>query len=84
LARQGIDQLVACGLLGRSIAKGAKRAGLDQSHILEVPDARAAAIALKRVVQPGDVVLIKASRGMKLELVADALQGAKRSTRKAS
>ena len=84
LARQGIDQLVACGLLGRRIAKGAKRAGLDQSHILEVPDARAAAIAAKRVVQPGDVVLIKASRGMKLELVADALQGAKRSTRKAS
>ncbi|HEX6727374.1 MAG TPA: UDP-N-acetylmuramoyl-tripeptide--D-alanyl-D-alanine ligase, partial [Nitrospira sp.] len=84
LARQGIDQLVACGLLGRSLAKGAKQAGLDQSHILEVPDARAAAIAAKRVVQPGDVVLIKASRGMKLELVADALQGAKRSTRKAS
>ncbi len=84
LARQGIDQLVVCGLLGHSLAKGAKRAGLDQSHILEVSDARAAAIAVKRVVQPGDVVLIKASRGMKLELVADALQGAKRSTRKAS
>ena len=84
LACQGIDRLVACGLLGRSLAKGANRAGLDQAHILEVPDARAAAAAVKTIVKPGDAVLIKASRGMKLELVADALQGAKRTTKKAS
>lgn len=84
LARQGIDRLVACGPLGRSLAKGARQAGMDQSHILEVPDARAAAAAVKPVVKPGDAVLIKASRGMKLEFVADALQGAKRTTKKAS
>jgi UDP-N-acetylmuramoyl-tripeptide--D-alanyl-D-alanine ligase len=57
---------------------------LNQAHILEVPDARAAAAAVKAVVKPGDVVLIKASRGMKLEFVADALQGAQRTTKKAS
>ncbi|MEK6586564.1 MAG: cyanophycin synthetase, partial [Nitrospirota bacterium] len=84
VARHGIDQLVACGLLGRSLAKGAKQAGLDQTHILEVPDARAASAAIKTFVKPGDTVLIKASRGMKLELVADALRGATRTTRKAS
>jgi UDP-N-acetylmuramoyl-tripeptide--D-alanyl-D-alanine ligase len=84
VARHGIDRLVACGPLGRNLAKGAKQAGLDPSHILEVPDARAAAAAVKTVAKPGDVVLIKASRGMKLELVADALQGAKRTTKKAS
>jgi UDP-N-acetylmuramoyl-tripeptide--D-alanyl-D-alanine ligase len=84
LAHQGIDDLVACGVLGRSLANGAKKAGLNQAHILEVPDARAAAAAVKAVVKPGDVVLIKASRGMKLEFVADALQGAQRTTKKAS
>jgi UDP-N-acetylmuramoyl-tripeptide--D-alanyl-D-alanine ligase len=84
VARHGIDQLVACGQLGRSLAKGAKQAGLDQAHILEVPDARAASAAIKTVVKPGDTVLIKASRGMKLELVADALRGATHTTRKAS
>lgn len=84
VARHGIDQLVACGLLGRSLAKGAKQAGLDQAHILEVPDARAASAAIKTFVKPGDIVLIKASRGMKLELVADALRGATHTTRKAS
>ncbi len=83
LARQGIDLLVACGVLGRSLAKGAKQAGLDQSRILEVPDARAAAAAVKKVVKPGDAVLIKASRGMRLELVVDALQRTKR-TKKGS
>lgn len=82
LARQGIDQLVACGVLGRSLARGARQAGLDLSRILEVPDARAAAAAVKKVVKPGDAVLIKASRGMKLELVADALQRAKHTTKK--
>jgi UDP-N-acetylmuramoyl-tripeptide--D-alanyl-D-alanine ligase len=84
LARQNIDQLVACGVLGRHLAKGAKQAGLDQSRILEVPDARAAAAAVRTVVKPGDAVLIKASRGMKLELVADVLRGAKRTMKKAS
>ncbi len=82
LARQGIDQLVACGVLGRSLARGARQAGLDPSCILEVPDARAAAAAAKKVVKPGDTVLIKASRGMKLELVADALQRAQHTTKK--
>jgi UDP-N-acetylmuramoyl-tripeptide--D-alanyl-D-alanine ligase len=82
LARQGIDQLVACGVLGRSLARGARQAGLDPARILEVPDARAAAAAAKKVVKPGDAVLIKASRGMKLELVADALQRAKHTTKK--
>ncbi len=84
LACQGVDLLVACGVLGRSLAKGAKQAGLDQSRILEVPDARNAAIVVKTVVKPGDAVLIKASRGMKLELVAEALKRAKRITKKAS
>ena len=84
LAGQGVDLLVACGVLGRGLAKGAKQAGLDPSHILEAPDAPTAAAAVKTVVKRGDAVLIKASRGMKLELVADALRGATRTTTKAS
>jgi UDP-N-acetylmuramoyl-tripeptide--D-alanyl-D-alanine ligase len=84
VAHQGIDQLVACGALGRSLAEGAKRAGLDRKRILEVPDATAAATVMKTIVKQGDVVLVKASRGMKLEQVAHALQGARRTAKKAS
>ena len=84
IAHQGIDQLVACGVLGRSLAEGAKRAGLDRTSILEVPDANAAAAAMKTIVKQGDVVLVKASRGMKLEQVVHTLQGTRRTAKKAS
>jgi UDP-N-acetylmuramoyl-tripeptide--D-alanyl-D-alanine ligase len=38
-----------------------------------VPDAAAAAQLARELVQPGDVVLVKASRGVGLEVVAEAL-----------
>lgn len=84
VARQGIDQLIVCGPLGRSLADGARRAGMDGARILEVPDAAAAAGAVKAMVRQGDVVLVKASRGMKLEQVVLALQGTRRAAKKAS
>jgi UDP-N-acetylmuramoyl-tripeptide--D-alanyl-D-alanine ligase len=84
VSQRGIDQLVACGTLGRSLAEGAERAGFDRRNIVLAPDAAAAATAVKAIVKPGDVVLVKASRGMKLEQVAQVLQGAKRTARKAS
>lgn len=84
VARQGIDQLIACGSLGRSFAEGAERAGFDRRNIVLVSDATAATGAVKAIVKPGDVVLVKASRGMKLEQVAQGLQGARRQARKAS
>lgn len=84
VARHGIDYLVTCGVLGRSLAQGAKQAGLDHTRIVQVSDAQAAVAAVKAIVKPDDVVLIKASRGMRLELVADALLGIKRTAKKAS
>lgn len=84
VANQGVDQIIACGPLARSLAEGARRAGMDRARILEVPDAAAAATAVRTVAKQGDVVLVKASRGMKLEHVVQALQGARRATKKAS
>ena len=84
IAQQRVSHLIACGELGRSLAEGARRAGMDRTAILELPDAAAAAAAVKAMVSSGDVVLVKASRGMKMEQVVSALQGAKRAARKAS
>ena len=84
VAQQGVDQLIVCGALGKSLAEGAERAGFDRDRIVLVPDASAAAAVVKTVAKQGDVVLAKASRGMKLEQVVQTLHGTKRAARKAS
>ncbi len=84
VARHRVDQLIACGPLAQHLAKGARAAGQDPSCIMTVSDAHVAANAIKGIAKSGDVVLIKASRGMKLELVADALQEHGSASKKAS
>ncbi|WHZ17728.1 MAG: UDP-N-acetylmuramoyl-tripeptide--D-alanyl-D-alanine ligase [Nitrospira sp.] len=83
LAGQGIGQLLACGVLGRELAEGARQAGMASERILELPDAAAAGIALTSMVRQGDVVLVKASRGMRMEQVVDTLAGMRRVAKKA-
>lgn len=83
VARHGIDRLVTCGTLARSLAEGAIRAGMESHRVQTMADASEAAAAVGELVHAGDVVLVKASRGMKLELVVDALQRSGR-TKKAS
>ncbi len=80
----GLTRLVACGPLGREIAEGARRAGMDPNRVVEVPDGTAGGEAVKGFAQEGDVVLVKASRGMRLERVVEALTGSKRPTQRAS
>lgn len=84
IAQQGVTRLIACGSLGRGLAEGARRAGMDPGAVLEMPDAAAAAAAVKTMVAQGDVVLVKASRGMKMEQIVSALQSMKRVAKKAS
>ncbi len=83
LAGQGIGHLVACGVLGRELAAGARQAGMPADRIAELPDAQAAAIAVSQMVRQGDVVLVKASRGMRMEQIVDALTGMRRAAKKA-
>jgi UDP-N-acetylmuramoyl-tripeptide--D-alanyl-D-alanine ligase len=54
------------------------------SQIDEVVDAAAAADRLKRIVRQGDVVLVKASRGMKMEQVVQVLTGMRAVIKQAS
>ena len=83
LAGQEIGHLLACGGLGRELAEGARQAGMPADRITEHADAQAAATAVARMVRQGDVVLVKASRGMRMEQVVDALTGLRRVARKA-
>jgi len=78
LAEKGIAQLIVCGALGEHIAEGARDAGMPAERVVHVPDAARAGAALKALVQAGDVVLVKASRGMKMEQAVAMLAGAAR------
>jgi UDP-N-acetylmuramoyl-tripeptide--D-alanyl-D-alanine ligase len=67
--RIGVEALVAVGELARSYLDGAT--GVPVARW--VADASAAVQAADEVVEPGDCVLVKASRAVGLEVVAEAL-----------
>jgi UDP-N-acetylmuramoyl-tripeptide--D-alanyl-D-alanine ligase len=84
LAGRGITHLIACGVLGRELAQGARSGGMSADRIIEVSDAAAAGATLKSMVQQGDVVLVKGSRGMQMEQVVETVTGMRRAAKKAS
>jgi UDP-N-acetylmuramoyl-tripeptide--D-alanyl-D-alanine ligase len=65
----GVDLLVAVGPRAAHFADG-------YGDVVALPDAQAAAEAVPGLLQPGDTVLLKASRGVGLEVVAQALEAA--------
>jgi len=68
-ARRGVDVLVTVGPLAREMAGAFPREG----EVHSVPDAPAAAELLAGLLAPGDTVLVKGSRGVELERVAQTL-----------
>ncbi|MBS1870611.1 MAG: UDP-N-acetylmuramoyl-tripeptide--D-alanyl-D-alanine ligase [Actinobacteria bacterium] len=68
-AAQGVDLLVAVGERSRATAETFGAAGEAQL----VADAAQAAALVPKLVRAGDTVLVKASRGVGLERVAEAL-----------
>jgi UDP-N-acetylmuramoyl-tripeptide--D-alanyl-D-alanine ligase len=73
-AARTVDWLVVVGEGAAGIAEGAESAGLDAARITRVPDAEAALDVLPPRLRDGDVVLLKASRGIGLDRVVDGLR----------
>jgi UDP-N-acetylmuramoyl-tripeptide--D-alanyl-D-alanine ligase len=67
--RQGVAVLVAVGDLARGYLGGGRRIPVTEW----VPDAESAVAVVEGIVQPGDCVLVKASRSVGLERVAESL-----------
>lgn len=71
--KKGVFGLAGVGKLGRLIAAGARKAGLSRSRAMATDDAAEAARIVAGLSAPGDAILIKASRGMRLEVAVDAV-----------
>lgn len=69
-SRSGIALLVGVGPLSRHAVDAARRAGVE-AHAVE--DAAHAARTVPPLIRRGDLVVVKGSRGVRLELVVDAL-----------
>jgi len=72
-AKSGLYMIVTVGELALNIAEGAKSAGF-QGEIRNYYTTEEAATAVKDFVQPGDIVLVKASRAMATEKIVEALR----------
>jgi UDP-N-acetylmuramoyl-tripeptide--D-alanyl-D-alanine ligase len=67
------DELVTIGDRARWIAEEAVKAGLPAGHVTHFEGVIPAIDALRRRIGAGDVVLVKGSRGMRMDQIVDAL-----------
>jgi UDP-N-acetylmuramoyl-tripeptide--D-alanyl-D-alanine ligase len=70
-----IGQLFAVGKMAPVVGAAAREAGL--ARVFEFADVDGAMKAVKNFLKPGDVVLFKASRSVKLERIAETLKAEK-------
>lgn len=73
-AQLGVDELYLLGNEAEQTARGASRAGMESTRIHIFQDIAELNASLMNTVHAGDVCLVKASRGMKLERVVNALK----------
>lgn len=74
-AGAGLSLLVCFGRRAHALGEGAHEAGLPADSIEYVEDPAEAVRLLQSRIRPEDVVLVKGSRGMKMERISDALTG---------
>jgi UDP-N-acetylmuramoyl-tripeptide--D-alanyl-D-alanine ligase len=72
-AREVVELLVTVGPLGRIIGEEAREAGMAATAIHQVATNAEAAALVRGLVRPGDVILIKGSRGLKMEQLVNEL-----------
>jgi len=73
-ARAGAALVIGVQGMAREILKGARDSGLSDDQLKFVPDAAQAGEILASTVKSGDIILIKGSRGVKLEQVLNVLR----------
>ncbi len=73
-AQQGWDILITVGPLSRHMAEGALSAGMRTDQAFTFEDSEQAAEEIWPLLQEGDLVLVKGSRGMKTDKIVEKLR----------
>ncbi len=74
-AAAALDVMIAVGgAPARRLAEAAIEAGMPAAAVHYVPDSARAADLAASMVRPGDLVLVKGSRGIRTDVVADRLK----------
>jgi UDP-N-acetylmuramoyl-tripeptide--D-alanyl-D-alanine ligase len=74
IAAQCVDRLYVMGELSGNTAEGALSAGLSQDAVIQCPDHKAIMDDLESVIAAGDYILVKGSRGMRMETIAEGIR----------
>lgn len=74
LVEMGVDELFTFGNLSRHINSAARSKGLPRNRAHHFSDFDLMSAELLRYLMPGDVLLVKGSRGMKLERIYEFLK----------
>ena len=69
----GVEVLITVGKEAHHIAEGARKSGMDSKNIYEFENNTELKNRLKEILCKDDVILVKGSRGMHLEEIADAI-----------
>ena len=73
VAREGVDHLLAIGPQASHLLAGAAEAGMSSDHLIQASDHQEMATRVRSLLTAGDWLLIKGSRGMRMEKVVELL-----------
>lgn len=73
-AKSGVKLLFAVGSNAEEMASGARKAGLSKAVTFSFPKVEDSLPMIRSLLRPKDIVLVKGSRGMKMERVVERLR----------
>lgn len=73
VASLGLDILIGVGPLAKDICLGAQKSGMEPTRVFYCANNEEALETLKGLLKPGDRILVKGSRGMKMEEVVQGI-----------
>lgn len=73
LTAQSADILFTVGVRARKIAEGALENGMDEANIFQYEDVKRAGRELQDMIESGDLILVKASQGIRAERIVEEI-----------